>query len=388
MKRRHFLQNGLALGCSAAASPLMTPVVFAAAPTNNRLVVVLLRGAMDGLDAVRPIGDRDWASLRPTRTDETTLHDPSGFFGLNQGLDALAPLWHAGELAAVHAVSTPYRDRRSHFDGQDLLEAGLSAVDSAGHGGWLNRLLQVMPGASSDTAYAIGRERLLILAGEAQISSWSPDARLNLSAQARHLLEVVQHDDPLFRDTLAEAIEIAADVADGPRMGQGAFNGDHARLAEFAANRLSQEARIASFSLAGWDTHAHQDRALPTALGRLSEVILTLKSGLGPHWANTAVICITEFGRTARLNGTGGTDHGTGGAMLCAGGALHGGRVLGQWPGLAEATLYAQRDLMPTRDLRAHVGWVIRGLFGTSIADIETHIFPGVELGPPTGLLL
>ena len=143
------------------------------------------------------------------------------------------------------------------------------------------------------------------------------------------------------------------------RRGQG-----HLRIAEFAAERLRGDSRIASFSLNGWDTHDNQQTSLARALGTLAETILALQTGLGPLWDRTTVVTMTEFGRTARVNGTNGTDHGTGGAMILAGGAVRGGRVIADWPGLDEAALYDRRDLMPTRDVRAHAAWVMRGLFG------------------------
>lgn len=393
--RRSLLRGGLALGCSAAASPLLTPMAFASAPWENRLVVIVLRGAMDGLDAVRPAGDPALAGLRPTlaATPRAGAID-AGFFTLHPAFDRLAPMWRRGEFGAVHAVSTPYRDRRSHVDGQDLLEAGTTGLD--GREGWLNRLLQTVPGMAAETAYAIGREEMLILSGRAAAQRWAPDTRLRLSPQGRRLLEGMAHDDPLFRSALGQAMEIVDDLAaedarSGPVLPgpDGApLRGDHVRLAEFAASRLAGESRIASFSINGWDTHDRQQAPFERALVRLVDTLLTLEAGLGPAWERTAVLCVTEFGRTAAENGTGGTDHGTGGAMLFAGGALRGGRVLGDWPGLAEADLYDRRDLMPTRDLRAHAGWAMRGLFGLDRSVIEEAVFPGLDLGADPGLLL
>ena len=164
--------------------------------------------------------------------------------------------------------------------------------------------------------------------------------------------------------------------------------GDHLSLAQFAAGRLRGETRIASFSVNGWDTHDNQKVNLQRTLLRLSDTILALKDGLGPVWGKTAVLCMTEFGRTARENGTRGTDHGTGGAMLFAGGALRGGQVAGRWPGLGEADLYQRRDLMPTSDVRAAAGWVMRGLFGLDASTVEQVVFPGLDLTTDPGLLL
>ena len=145
--------------------------------------------------------------------------------------------------------------------------------------------------------------------------------------------------------------------------------------------------RICSFSLSGWDSHARQGQVLDRPLRQLSDTILALRAGLGANWARTTVMAMTEFGRTVRENGSGGTDHGTGGAMLMAGGAVRGGKVYGDWPGLADGQLYQDRDLMPTRDVRAYAGWAMRGLFGIGIARIEGTVFPGLDLGPDPGIL-
>ena len=159
-------------------------------------------------------------------------------------------------------------------------------------------------------------------------------------------------------------------------------------LAAFTAARLNGETRIAAFSINGWDTHKEQGGGLSRTLGTLQNTILTLKAGLGANWGKTTVLAMTEFGRTARENGSRGTDHGTGGLMVLAGGAVRGGRVLGRWPGLTEAALYDRRDLMPTSDVRSHAAWVMRGLFGIDAGLLSGSIFPGLDIGADTGLLL
>jgi len=393
LSRRAFL-----IGCSAAASPLLTPVSFAQAAGENRLVVILLRGAMDGLDVVRPVGDPAYGALRPglLATPGLAL---DGFYEMHPALGPLMPLWQAGQLGFVHAVSTPYRDKRSHFDGQDVLEAGtgLDVPVADQRDGWLNRMLQSVPGLSGETAFAIGRDEMRVLSGPAPVLNWSPAAALAVSPQSRLLLEQMYHADPLFRDATLEAIELAnlavPDTAT-PRgaalsqmMEQGGRNSIRA-LAGFAAERLFNDTRIAAFSLGGWDTHRRQDITLRKSLGQLSDAILTLKAGLGPVWGKTVVIAMTEFGRTVHENGSQGTDHGTGGAMVLAGGAVRGGRVLGQWPGLDEADLYDRRDLLPTGDVRDYAAWALRGAFGIDRAVLEGKVFPGLTLGADPGLLL
>ncbi|MEO0866260.1 MAG: DUF1501 domain-containing protein [Pseudomonadota bacterium] len=380
--RRAFLTRSLALGCSAAASPLITPVTFAAAQGDNRLVVIILRGAMDGLDVVRPVGDRNLKRLRASLG-----HDKSpaltDFYSLHPALSSLLPLWQAGELSFAHATSTPYRNKRSHFDGQDILEAGVSGTD-IGEGGWLNRTVSFLPGARAETAFAVGRNTLRLMTGPNPVSTWSPDSDLDLSPQALLLLNKVYKQDPLFHDAAQKAMQLS-ELTDDP-MNPGRANRAKP-LASFAAGRLREDTRLAAFSINGWDTHANQDRALPRALQELSIAILTLKDELGPVWNKTAVLCLTEFGRTVRENGSRGTDHGTGGAALFAGGALKGGQVLGKWPGLGSSELYQDRDLMPTSDVRSYAAWAMRALFPLGRTDLETSVFPGLEMSEDPGLI-
>ncbi|ARJ68323.1 DUF1501 domain-containing protein [Paracoccus contaminans] len=391
ISRRLLLKSGALAACSAAAHPWLNTMTFAAAPGDNRLVVIVLRGAMDGLDVVQPYGDANLRALRAELSagPDKGAPDLDGFYSLHPELAELMPLWQAGQLAFAHAVATPYRDKRSHFDGQDLLEAGTGndlPIDQQ-KGGWLNRLLQDLPGATGETAYTVGTEEMLILSGKAHALSWAPDARLALSAQAKLLLSDVYHDDALFRAAAADAEAIGGSLSPLDIDGKGP-NGDAAKLAAFTANRLNGATRIAAFSLAGWDSHARQPQVIGRQLRQLSTAILTLRDQLGANWDRTTVLAMTEFGRTARENGSGGTDHGTGGAMLMAGGAVRGGRVYGDWPGLGDGQLYQQRDLLPTRDVRAYAGWAMRGLFGTDRARIEGMIFPGLDLGPDPGILL
>jgi len=363
---------------------------------DRRLVVIILRGAMDGLDAVQPLADPLFAGYRPSLGGGAGAHALDGYFALHPDLGGLMELWGKGELGFAHAVSTPYRDKRSHFDGQDLLEAGtgMDVPPGAVREGWLNRMLQAVPGLQAETAYAVGREAQTLLAGAAAVRNWSPDVTLELSAQSRLLLEHIYHDDDLFRETALEAMELAAN-GDAARMAAGMAPdpagrqmGDVDRLVDFAAGRLAEDSRIAAFSLSGWDTHRAQGNAIRPALRRLERMILRLRDQLGPVWGQTCVLAMTEFGRTVRENGSRGTDHGTGGVMLTAGGAIRGGRVMGRWPGLAEAALYQGRDLMPTSDVRAWAGWAMRGLYGFDRGLLESAVFPGLRLGDDPGLIL
>jgi len=404
MERRVFLRGIGAVACSAAAYPALTSVTLAqgAGLGENRLIVVILRGGMDGLDVVQPVGDAGFAALRPGLTASDLGLE--GRFALHPALAGFMPLWHAGSLGFVHATSTPYRDKRSHFDGQTLLEAGTGMEVAAGgaRDGWLNRLVQAVPGLTSDIAYAVGREALPLLAGSGPSRSWTPEVQVQLSAQGQLLLDHIYHDDDLFREAGAEALSLSAELGD-PRQAEamavplaraaGAppprVLADLDRLVDFAADRLGGATRIAAFSLAGWDTHRGQAQAIRRPLGRLEHVVLRLAAELGPQvWGRTTLLAMTEFGRTARENGTGGTDHGTGGVMLMAGGALRGGKVYGRWPGLAEADLYDRRDLMPTSDVRAWAAWAMRGLFGLTRSVLQGAVFPGLDMGDDPRVIL
>ncbi|NTT84776.1 DUF1501 domain-containing protein [Tabrizicola fusiformis] len=397
--RRQLLRGAAAFACSAAAHPFLTTVTLAGSDGGNplgdhRLVVIILRGAMDGLDVVLPKGDADFARLRPTLNRPDAL-DLDGFFAMNAGLGGLMPLWQAGQLGFVQAVATPYRDKRSHFSGQDQLEAGtgMDVPLTQVRDGWLNRMLQAVPGLRAETAYAVGREELRVLAGAAPVHEWAPETLLELSPQAALLLEQVYHDDPLFLAAASEAIELGAPEMMEDMAGAGGLKGvkldDVDKLVRFAAGRLREETRIAAFSLSGWDTHKSQARGMGRALMRLERAILQLQQGLGADvWGKTTVLAMTEFGRTAAENGSGGTDHGTGGAMLVAGGAVRGGRVFGDWPGLAEAALYQRRDLMPTSDVRAWAAHAMQGMYGFDRAVLEGAVFPGLQMGGNPGLIL
>ncbi|MEM7506827.1 MAG: DUF1501 domain-containing protein [Pseudomonadota bacterium] len=386
ISRRRLLQATLGGACSMAAHPLVSPVVLAAAPGEQRLVVIVLRGGMDGLGVIQPYADRRLRQLRPTLAQRPgeDLHDLDGFFGLHRSFGKLMPLWQAGELSFVHAVSTPYRSKRSHFDGQDFLENGGSSPDgelTRARDGWLNRALGMIPGARASTAIAVGRAHMILLDGQNPSGSWSPANKLGLREDERQLLSRIYAGDELFTAALGEAMELA-DLG-----GKASKKENTQTVASFATKMLNQEARIAAFSLTGWDTHRNQERALDRISRDLVTAILTLRDGLGRNWDNTTVVAITEFGRTARENGNRGTDHGTGSAMVLAGGALKGSRVHGTWPGLGESDLFENRDLLPTEDLRRHCAWLLAGQFGIAASDLEKTVFPGLDMGANPGIL-
>ncbi|MEM7644554.1 MAG: DUF1501 domain-containing protein, partial [Pseudomonadota bacterium] len=246
--------------------------------------------------------------------------------------------------------------------------------------GWLNRLLPLMPGAHGRTAFAIGRSEMLILRGSADHASWAPEAQLDMAPATRDLLMHAYADDPLFRDAAETAFGLAAST-------EGVDAERTEALFAFAAAQLRDDARIAALSLGGWDSHRNQPGAVTRRLLLLTEGIERLRTDLGPAWDRTLVMTITEFGRTAYHNGTMGTDHGTGGTTLLAGGALSRAKVWGDWPGLSEAALLDRRDVMPTRDVRAYAAWALHGLFGTDRSALESRVFPELDMGLDPGLI-
>lgn len=373
LSRRGFLAGA----CCAAAAPILTPVTFAAMPGENRFVTIVLRGAMDGLDLVQPYGDPAFATLRPKLglTPQTGLLDLDGFFGLNPAASALMPLWQAGELSFVHAVSTPYRDQRSHFDGQDMLETGGS--DKAERTGWLNRALSAIPRSDARKAIDINTSMELILSGPSDVDSWSTQSNFALAEDEIAFLDRLYEGDEAFARAMQEAkkTDMSADALYGDaKRGSGI-----AEMARLAGGMLREDYRIASFSINGWDTHVGQKAQFRKAAGDLSTAITTLKASLGDEaWGKTVVLAITEFGRTVRENGTNGTDHGTGGLAVLAGGAISGGKVLGQWPGLGDDHLLDRRDLMPTGDVREIAAAMLYRQFGIDPDNLTGKVFPGL----------
>lgn len=388
LSRRQVLNRGLALGCSTAASPLWTPVSLAQTPGENRLVVIILRGGMDAIDVIRPYGDPSYRLARPTLANDAPKADLDGFFGLHPAFGDLMPLWDRGELAFVQAVATPYRNKRSHFDGQDLLEGGLVEHD-ASQGGWLNRALQFVPGAEMRTTFGLGQGLQRVLAGNAPVAHWAPDADLSLSAQTLDRARRVMSEDPAFSAAFTQATSLSSGDGTLDKMPDQGKGRRHVSIARYAAEQMTGDTRVVAFSLNGWDTHRDQPRGLALAARQLSQAVLTLRSALGESiWDKTTIVTMSEFGRTVAENGSKGTDHGTGGAMILAGGAVRGMRVFGRWPGLSETQLLERRDLMPTADVRDMTAWILRSTLGINTGDLEHSVFPGLQLGPDPGLFL
>jgi uncharacterized protein (DUF1501 family) len=393
--RRHFL-GGAGMTLLAAAAPR---IVLADAPTDKRFVLIVLRGAMDGMNVVVPYGDRDYAALRgqialgkPGETDGAI--DLDGFYGLHPALADIAPWYKEGALLPIQAVASPYRDR-SHFDGQDVLENGTLNA----HGtevGWLNRALSTMGGGDKRIGLAVGQTIPMVLRGPVQVASWAPSKLPEADSSFLSLVQTVYQNDKRLSAALADGIR-ASDAAD--RMlgadkdamdgGAGANPNKGMKILAESAGRMLADPngpRIAVLDAQGWDTHAGQGAAkgrLANALNGLSAGLIALRQSLGPAWKDTIVVMATEFGRTAHVNGTGGTDHGTATATLLAGGAVSGGKVLGKWPGLGEGQLYQGRDLTPTTDLRAVLKTVLREHLRVPGDKLESIVFPNSSEARP-----
>jgi len=353
----------------------------AQADDSARLVVVILRGALDGLAAVPPYGDAHYAGLRQELaigapgSDGGAL-DLDGRFGLHPSLDFLHERYQAGELAVLHAIASPYRDR-SHFDGQAVLENGLTHTLGSSDG-WLNRTLAAMPVSAVrpvERALSVGQNLPLILRGDQQVLSKAPQAAPEADEDLLMRLADLYSKDSWFAMRLQEAVE-------SEKLGGPVFTGSRLQKSAALAGSLlaaSGGPDIAAIEATGWDTHANQGGAtgiLARRLGELDEALKTLAANLGERWSSTVTVIVTEFGRTAAMNGTRGTDHGTGSCCLVLGGAVAGGRVIADWPGLGAGDLYQGRDLKPTLDLRSVFKSVLGEHLGIERAALEKQVFP------------
>ena len=388
--RRRFLIGAGAL----AASATIPNAVFGYTGGSSRLVVVILRGALDGLAAVPPYGDPNYAALHR----ELAIAAPggadgalalNGIFGLHPSLSFLHDRFTAGELVVFSAVASPYRDR-SHFDGQNVLENGLAKPIGTADG-WLNRVLGALPRAagSGERAVAISQNIPLILRGEAAVISKSPQSTPDVDEDLLARLADLYSKDDWFSARLSEAVQTekmvdgaaADDATMGGAAGKAAYPNRVGAVARMASELMRSDGgpEIAVIEAGGWDTHANQGGAkgiLATRLAGLDQGLKSLADGLGPLWPQTAVLVVTEFGRTAAVNGTRGTDHGTGGCAFLLGGAVRGGQVIADWPGLSRAALLDNRDLKPTLDLRSVFKAVLDEHMRVDAATLAKRVFP------------
>ena len=370
LTRRSFMAAGTA---ASALAPFGAPALaFAKANTERRFVFIIQRGAADGLSILAPTGDPGFAGIRGDfASDATAGTKLDSFFTLHPALSQVSGMYSEKQALFVHAVASPYRDR-SHFDGQNVLETGGSAAYRL-KDGWINRLLGLLPVIDSK-ALALSSTVPMALRGEREVSSYAssqlPSPSDDLLARVGSLYE----SDPQLHELWTAAMDTrmkAGTVAQGAGGEKGSATGALA-----ARMLLGDGARIAMIETNGWDTHSAQRGRLNAQLRDLDQMLGALKTGLGTQWANTLVIIATEFGRTARPNGTGGTDHGQGSASMLLGGAVAGGRVLADWPGLADAALYEGRDLRPTADLDALIAGALAQHYSLEPARVMRTLFP------------
>ncbi len=382
----------------AATLPLVSRVALARAASvpDSRFVFILLRGALDGLATVPPCGDPSYAGLRreiaiPRPGEPNGALALDATFALHPGLPFLHECWRAKALLVAHAVATPYRER-SHFDGQNVLETG-GVRPNAFASGWLNRaltaLLRGRPGSHGETGIALGQNLPLTMRGPAPVASWSPSRLPAIDDDTLTRITDLYARDPVLSVRLADALA-ADEVAQGASM-ETAPRGGGARYLETlraAGSFLAREEgpQVAMLDTTGWDTHANEGGAqgqLATRLGALDAGLRALKEALGAAWPRSVVVLATEFGRTAAVNGTRGTDHGTATVAFVLGGAVEGGRMLTDWPGLSRGALYQQRDLAPTLDLRSVLKGVLHDHLRVSSAALDSDVFPDSSMVRP-----
>jgi uncharacterized protein (DUF1501 family) len=388
MRRREFVKTMCRGGLATAVLPSVT-FAQAGGGSTGRLVFVLLRGGFDGLAAVVPYGDPEYRSLRETFAfAESDLSPLDDTFGLAPGLSPLRALWDAGELAIAHAMAIPHRTR-SHFDGQAVLETGLDRPVGSSDG-WLNRLLQVMSGRRAGIAIAAGMP--LSLTGSHQVDTWSP-AQLGVVDDAfLERLAVLYRSDRALANRFEAALQQQELIGEEAMARGNARRGSIAPLMQAAARILRQEEgpNIAAMEFSGWDTHANQGLAggaLDRLLGQLADGLVLFRSEMAAAWQTTTVVVMTEFGRTARPNGTRGTDHGTAGAGFVLGPRLARAQMHADWPGLSRQSLFEGRDLKPTLDTRAVLKAALAGTFDLTDAQLA-RVFPDSSaVRPLSGLM-
>jgi len=400
------------IGSGALFAWTQLPKLARAEGRDPRMLVIVLRGALDGLGAVAPVSDPGWISLRGDRALALEARTPAlpldSLFALTSAMPNLHRLYKAQHAAIVHATATPYRER-CHFDGQDVLESGLARPGTADTG-WLNRALVVLASEGradprGGRAIGVGPVTPLVVRGRAPVMSWAPQQLLPASddTQAR-LLDLYRHTDEKLAAALEARIRLAAlgraggivDAASNAAQSPPGIARVRAFFAEAAGTAARYLARpdgprVGAMGFVGWDTHINEGAAmgqLANLLGALDGALAAIETNMGDAWRESVVVVVTEFGRTARINGTDGTDHGTATVALLAGGALKGGRVIADWPGLKPDDLHEGRDLRPTTDLRAVLKGLLRDHLRVEDSALASVVFPdSAAVAPMAGLV-
>ena len=391
MNRREILKT-IGLGTAVAGIPR---IGFAKADGDARLVLIILRGAVDGLAMVAPYGDGNYRKVRgelaiPRPGADGGLLKLDGLFGLHPSLRSTWDMYQQGQVLPLHAIASPYRER-SHFDGQDVLENGVTRAGEK-RDGWLNRAIAPLGGVlGQESAIALSQNTPLVLRGDNSVTSWAPSRLPGTDEDTLRRLASLYASDVFFSTRLEQALASQDLASDMPGMNKRMRGNDGVQskaLAQATARflRAPDGPRIAVLETGGWDTHANQGAesgALANKFAALDAGIAELRKELGPVWSKTVIAVVTEFGRTARVNGTRGTDHGTATASLLLGGAVNGGRVLADWPGLSNGNLYQGRDLKPTTDLRSLFKEVLGEHLLLPETFVEREVFPNSSAAKP-----
>jgi uncharacterized protein (DUF1501 family) len=416
--RRALMGGALGVGVTLEFAGSRAFAAVDRALARKKLVVIVCRGGLDGLSLAPPVGDPAYAALRgpiaipgfgqtggALKLDET--------FGLHPSMVQTYALAQKGQARIVPAVATPDRER-SHFEAQDVLESGVSKVYGSSSG-WLNRALQAMGPTGRGAGISVGPTAPLILRGPVETASWSPGGGPEPDHRLPGILQDLYAHDPqlsvalatgLSTEAMAKTAQAQVASASAPRMEGQAMAGGAAfaptlrqglpqsRKLGATLAALMTEAdgkQVAAVSIDNFDTHANQGSSqgqLATRLAYLDAFIGGLAEGLGPAWNDTVVVSVTEFGRTARVNGTNGTDHGTASTALLMGGAIPRGGIVGDWPTLQQAKLFENRDTAPTVDMRGLFKGVLAEHLGLSRAALDGAVFPDSEgVAPVTGLV-
>jgi uncharacterized protein (DUF1501 family) len=391
----NFTRRTALLGLATSMCVGRASLALASAPTEKRLVVVILRGALDGMAAVVPYGDPGLVGLRgeivpPAPGQPDGLLDLGGFFGLHPAMAGLHEMYQANEAMVVHAVAGSYRVR-SHFEAQDYLESG---ADHRMTSGWLNRVVAALPATTlqrpEGDALAVGVSVPLLLRGPALVANWAPHGFPQPAPDLYATIAALNESDPVTGPAIAEGLRARG-------FSTSVMAGEEEPTEKYAFPALTRAAgemlrapdgpRIAALEIGGWDTHTAQTNRLNGPLTQLDAGLVALKTALGPAWAQTAVLVMTEFGRTARVNGTKGTDHGTGTVAFVLGGAVAGGAIKANWPGLGSGQLLENRDLAPTTDLRSVAKGMLVSHLGLNAVALAA-VFPSSDgAGPIPGLI-
>lgn len=398
MHRRQFIQNSAIF----TASTLLAIDLHgwyartnAQTPNSNRLIVIFLRGGVDGLSVVVPYRETAYYEARPRiaipqPNQPGGVLDLDGRFGLHPALSDLMPLWHQKQLAFVHACGSP-DSTRSHFDAQDYMESGTPGIKST-RDGWMNRLLAILAGHNPVQAVNVGATTPRILSGKVPIATLASGRAANTplaldKPEITHAFDrLYNRNDPLssaYKEAKEARKALMNDLDTEMKM---ANNGaplptGFARDAQQLARIMVRDPRVelAFMSLGGWDTHVNQGASqgqLARNLQQLGKGLTALQQGLGSAFANTTILVLSEFGRTVKENGNNGTDHGHGNVMWVLGGATRGGHVYGKWSGLSPDQLHDGRDLQITTDFRDVVAGVLERQM--NLNDTKLHqIFPG-----------